>query len=180
MKAHLTQITLTDQQPLRLHVRTIRKCVRTALEFMKADLPCAVDVTLVNKDEMQRINREQREIDAPTDVLSFPQLGIQPGEALSSVVAPYELVNGRVLLGDVVICYPVALRQSIDEDVPYEYEVGLLTVHSVLHLLGYDHAEEADEKAMFALTDRILDAAGLHKYELPTIHNKKKKEENNV
>lgn len=165
MKKNKIEITLNDQQPLRYHVRVIKKCVNTALEFMHADLPCAVDVSLVNKDEMQRINRETREVDAPTDVLSFPQLDIRPGQALSEVVEPYELINGRVLLGDVVLCYPIALRQAVDEDRPYEWPVALLTIHSILHLLGYDHAEPEEEKEMFDLTDQIMAAADIHDYD---------------
>lgn len=162
MKRHLIHITFNDQQPLRLHVRVLKKSIRKALSYMKADLPCAVDVTLVNKREMQRINKETRGIDAPTDVLSFPQLDIRPGQPLSEAVEPFSLIDGRVLLGDVVLCYPIALMQAIDEDKPFEWQVALLAVHSILHLLGYDHAEPDEEKEMFGLTDRILSAAGIH------------------
>ena len=98
-------------------------------------------------------------------MLSFPQLEMQPGQALSEVCDDFDLVDGRVLLGDVVLCYPKALKQAIEYGHSFKREIGFLTVHSILHLLGYDHMEEEEEKVMHGLTEEILASIGLAREE---------------
>jgi len=154
-------VEVGEQKPLRSFLKVIRRSADAALKHLGADLPCAVDVSLVGEDEIREINAREREIDRVTDVLSFPQLDIHPGDKLSEVADPYDMVKGRVLLGDVVLCYPKALKQAIAYNHGYAREIGFLTVHSVLHLMGYDHMTPEEEKEMFGLTEEILTSLGL-------------------
>ncbi|MBR0144834.1 MAG: rRNA maturation RNase YbeY [Clostridia bacterium] len=165
MKKNRITVEKNDQQPLLSFPRVIRKAANAALAAAGADLPCAVDVSLVGEEEIRRINRENREIDKVTDVLSFPQLELTPGKPLSEAVDPYDLIGGRVLLGDVVLCYPVALKQAVEYGHAYQRELAFLTVHSVLHLLGYDHETPEEESVMFSLTEEILTSLGLGREE---------------
>jgi probable rRNA maturation factor len=100
-----------------------------------------VSVTIVNDEEIHRLNREYRGIDAPTDVLSF-ELG---GE----------------LLGDIVISIETAVRQAKEYGHSLEREIAFLTIHGMLHLLGYNHELKTDERIMFAKQDEILQKLGL-------------------
>lgn len=165
MKNHRITITKGDQKPPLSFMRVIRKAIKATLSHQEADLPCAVDVTLVSEAEIQIINAEKRQIDSVTDVLSFPQLEIAPGQALSSVCDDFDLVDGRVLLGDVVLCYPKALKQAVEYGHSFKRELGFLTVHSILHLLGYDHMEADEEAVMQNLTEEILSSIGLSREE---------------
>ncbi|MBR5868420.1 MAG: rRNA maturation RNase YbeY [Clostridia bacterium] len=165
MKSHRITITKGEQKPPFSFLRVIRKSIKATLAHRNADLPCAVDVSLVSEAEIQVINAEKRDIDSVTDVLSFPQLDIQPGQALSEVCDAFDLAGGRVLLGDVVLCYPKALKQAIEYGHSFKREIGFLTVHSILHLLGYDHMEEEEEKVMHSLTEEILASIGLAREE---------------
>ena len=110
---------------------------------------CEVGVVLLDEHEMRELNREHRGKDEPTDVLSFP---IDEDDELDGVTR---------LLGDVVICVPVAERQAAEQGVEPGDELVDLLVHGVLHLLGYDH--ETDDGEMLARQDAIvadLDAIG--------------------
>ncbi len=111
----------------------IRRCCHAVLELEGFDGCAQVDVTLVDNAQIHRINLEQRHIDAPTDVLSFP-LG-ENGE--------YEThpETGEKLLGNIVISLEQAVRQAEEFGHSFNREVGYLTVHSMLHLLGYDHVQ---------------------------------------
>ena len=111
----------------------IRRCCHAVLDMEGFDGSAQVDVTLVDNAQIHEINRQQRNIDAPTDVLSFP-LG-ENGE--------YEInpETGEKLLGNIVISLERAQRQAEDFGHSFNREVGYLTVHSMLHLLGYDHVQ---------------------------------------
>ena len=103
---------------------------------------CEVGVVLLDEHEMRELNREHRGKDEPTDVLSFP---IDEDDELDGVTR---------LLGDVVICVPVAERQAAEQGVEPGDELVDLLVHGVLHLLGYDH--ETDDGEMLARQDAIV------------------------
>jgi probable rRNA maturation factor len=109
-----------------------------------------VDLTLVITDDaqVQELNQKYRGIDAPTDVLSFPS-----GEV--------DLDTGHTYLGDVIISYPQAYNQSELAGHPVESELQLLTIHGVLHLLGYDHAEPQEKSRMWAAQTAALTTLGL-------------------
>ncbi len=101
-----------------------------------------IDVTLVDDAEMRQINQAQRNIDRTTDVLSFPMLHACEGVLQESLPA-----TGTVALGDVILSLPRARAQAAEYGHSVARECGYLTVHSVLHLLGYDHVDEGEMKA---------------------------------
>ena len=115
-----------------------------------------VSVTFTDNEGIQEINREQRNIDAPTDVLSFPIMSDD------DKAADTDRSNGAVLLGDIVLNLERARAQAAEYGHSYTREVAFLTVHSVLHLLGYDHltSEEAD-RDMRARQDAVLGMMGI-------------------
>jgi len=113
----------------------IRVVERTAAFAGCAD-DTEVSVSIVGNEEMRSLNREYREIDAPTDVLSFPQDG--------------------AVLGDIVISLEKAVEQAKEYGHGIERELGFLTAHGMLHLLGYDHEDEDSEREMFAAQEEIL------------------------
>ena len=109
----------------------IRRCCHAVLELEGFEGSAEVDVSLVDNQQIHAINREQREIDAPTDVLSFP-LG-------EDGVYDQNPATGAYMLGDIVISLERAQAQAAEYGHSLQREVGYLTVHSMLHLLGYDH-----------------------------------------
>lgn len=109
----------------------IRRCCHAVLELEGFEGSAEVDVTLVDNDQIHRINLEQRGVDMPTDVLSFPL-----GENGKYDVNPE---TGNFMLGDVVISLERAAAQAEEYGHSLQREIGYLTVHSMLHLLGYDH-----------------------------------------
>lgn len=118
-----------------------------------AKLPLYVGVSLVSEDEIKEINRDFRGIDKVTDVLSFPQFE-STDEILAEIEGDEALVD--IPLGDVVICLDQAERQSKDYGTSIRREVTYLFVHSVLHLLGYDHIDEEDRSLMRTREEKIM------------------------
>lgn len=106
---------------------------------------CEVSVLLTDDTRIMELNWEYRGIDAPTDVLAFAQLEGEDAELMKSNI-----------LGDVVISLETAERQAKDQTHSFEAEVVLLTVHGVLHLLGYDHQRQNDASIMFEKQDTIF------------------------
>ena len=111
----------------------IRRCCHAVLELEAFEGSAEVDVSLVDNEQICAINREQRNIDMPTDVLSFP-LG-------ENGVYDQNPATGAYMLGDVVISLERAAAQAEEYGHSFRREVGYLTVHSMLHLLGYDHVD---------------------------------------
>ena len=111
----------------------MRRCCHAVLELENFTAPATVDISIVDNDTIRMINREQRNIDAVTDVLSFP-LG-------ENGVYDKHPATGACMLGDIVISAERAASQAEQFGHSLQREVGYLTVHSMLHLLGYDHVE---------------------------------------
>jgi probable rRNA maturation factor len=147
----------SKQNKVRLPVGTkllIRKACNATLEFEKFGNSAEVDVTLVDDEEIREINNEQRKIDSSTDVLSFPL-----GENGKYDANPK---TGALMLGDIVISVETALKQADLYGHGLEREIAFLTVHSMLHLLGYDHVNGGMEQAiMREKEEAVLDALGL-------------------
>lgn len=113
---------------------------------------CEISVTFVDMEEIHALNKEYRDVDRPTDVLSFPQF--------------YDLEDeipevGEICLGDVVICKDKAAEQAEEFGHSFEREIIYLFVHSVLHLLGYDHMEEDEKACMRAREEQIMEHLGV-------------------
>ena len=115
---------------------------------------------MVTSDEaVQQLNRDYRGVDAPTDVLSFAAQESSDEEP-ELVLPPEVAAELAAYLGDIVIAYPYAARQAARFGNSVAAELRLLTVHGVLHLLGYDHATPAEEAAMWAIQEQVLAAFG--------------------
>lgn len=114
-----------------------------------------VSVTFVLKERIRELNREYRDKDEPTDVISFAM-----EETLEEEVVPTGLAMPRVL-GDIIISVSIAKEQAEEYNHSFMRELGFLAVHGFLHLLGYDHLTEEEEQIMFSRQKEILDAYGL-------------------
>ena len=124
----------------------LTKCITKALEFQGVNVPCEINVLVTDDKGIRAINQASRQIDSATDVLSFPMHEFVPGE-LPEDWAPYiEPEFGRVVLGDMVLSLERAIEQAAEYGHGIKREIGYLTVHSVLHLLGYDHLDEGPMK----------------------------------
>ncbi len=143
----------------------LTKAVEETLKYEGISTPVDVSITVVDEEEIRVLNAEHRDIDKVTDVLSFPMMELYAIEEKDEVLAA-NLVNigyDTCILGDVVLCLDVAKRQANDYGHSLDREVAFLTVHSVLHLLGYDHMNEEDEMQMRAKQREIMDILGLTK-----------------
>ena len=127
----------------------IKQAVNKTLEYMKITNPCEVSVLICSNDEIRELNKEYRDKDSVTDVLSFPQYD---GQAVGGAI------------GDIVVSGKKATEQAQEYGHSFEREIAFLTVHSMLHLLGMDHeTSKQDEQEMFGLQDEILSYMGCEK-----------------
>ncbi len=121
------------------------------------------ELLLVDEREIRRLNKENRNIDRVTDVLSFPSIDGVRGKVLDKKDYPLEYDKNlkAIFIGSVVICEKRAMEQAREYGHSLEREYTFLTVHSLLHLLGYDHEIEQDRREMRKLEDVIMDKLGL-------------------
>lgn len=136
----------------------LHSVVKKALEYENIEENCEVNILLTDNESIREINNEQRNIDSATDVLSFPYLMTEDGELL---VSEEDYYDGYLQIGDIVISLERAQEQSEEFGHSYEREVGFLTCHSVLHLLGYDHEEESDREIMRQKEEAVLELLSL-------------------
>ncbi len=139
----------------------LRTCITTALEAEQVTLPCEINVLITDDPGIHQINLEQRQVDRPTDVLSFPMFELTPGEP--PVEEGYlDPATGRLPLGDMVLSFERAEAQAAEFGHSVQRELGYLAVHSVLHLLGYDHMDEGEQKArMRRREEAIMNQVGM-------------------
>nr|WP_325303717.1 rRNA maturation RNase YbeY [uncultured Dysosmobacter sp.] len=138
----------------------IRKVIRTALAAEGMALPCEVDVLVTSDEGIHQINLDMRQVDAATDVLSFPEFELRPGELPGEEDA--DPGTGLIPLGDMVISMEHVTAQAKEYGHSNRRELGYLVVHSVLHLLGYDHLDEGPQKAqMRSREEAILAELGI-------------------
>lgn len=138
---------------------TIEQVILKTLEEESCDFSAEISVNIVDAEEIKMINREQRNIDAVTDVLSFPMLEFdENGDIVNS---DFDMDGENLLLGDIVICAERAKEQAEEFGHSFKREMAFLTVHSMLHLLGYDHMNKQEEGVMFARQDEILNLLGI-------------------
>ena len=130
----------------------IDKLLTFAKEQENIEEEAELSVTFVDKDEIQEINKNYRDKDKVTDVISFALEEDEP-----------DIIGLDIprVLGDIIICTDVAKEQAESYNHSFERELGFLALHGFLHLLGYDHMNEEDEKVMFSRQDTILNAYGL-------------------
>jgi probable rRNA maturation factor len=115
-----------------------------ALDKMGIHPDSDLGITLVDEDEITKLHVQWMNLPGPTDVLSFPM----------DELKPFSASDGPGIIGDIVICPQFAAKQAVSHSVADE--ISLLTVHGVLHLLGFDHVEEEEHKVMFGLQDKTL------------------------
>lgn len=147
------ELEVTEEE--REAISSLEKALQAAADFEELP-PVEVAVTIVDNEKIHRLNREYRGIDRPTDVLSFPLW--EPDEEW--VIDEEE---EEVMLGDIVISLPKAKEQAAEYGHTLARELGFLAVHGFLHLLGYDHETEQEEKEMFSRQEEILSRIGLQR-----------------
>nr|WP_297274860.1 rRNA maturation RNase YbeY [uncultured Agathobaculum sp.] len=150
----------TDVEDAQAVSELICTCAKRVLESEDVPFDAAIDVTVVDADEIRRLNAEYRDKDAVTDVLSFPMYDFLNGQPQEELEA--EPDSGCVMLGDMVLCYTRAVEQAAQFGHSPARECGYLTTHSVLHLLGYDHERnDEDTRLMRAKEEDNLSFLGL-------------------
>ena len=151
------KVQITDEQK-KVKVPTgtrmlIRRCCNAAITLEKLTGAWEVSVTLVDDEMIREINLKHRNVDMPTDVLSFPM-----GENGQYDVDPE---TGAKMLGDIVISVPTAIKQARKYGHTFRREIGYLTVHAMLHLLGYEHEAKLDAVKMREKEENIMTMLGL-------------------
>ena len=138
----------------------IKKCIQSTLAAEGIDIPTEVNVFITNDRGIQGINAASRGIDAPTDVLSFPMFQLEAGNPPSDWDAYLDPETGLCPLGDMAISLERAIAQAKTFGHSSKREVGYLTIHSILHLLGYDHLDEGEDKAKMRSREEVI-ASGI-------------------
>ena len=139
--------------------KLIKKLLNTANKFSGfKQNKVQVCLSFVNKLEIQKLNKEFRNMDKPTDVLSFPTLSLIPGERFNkkNFKSDIDPQSKHLMLGDIIICEDVAKEHAEEYNHSYERELCYLIVHGFLHLLGYDHEKEEDKIVMRAYEEAVL------------------------
>ena len=137
----------------------IRKCINETLKAERISVPCEINVLVTDDAGIHVINKTSRDIDRPTDVLSFPMFEFEPGNPPSDWVEYQDPASGLVPLGDMCISLERAEAQAQEFGHSLRREVGYLTIHSMLHLLGYDHLDEAEMKAQMRGREETIAAS---------------------
>ena len=136
----------------------ITKCVEATLRAENISFPCEINVLITNNMGIQAINLASRGIDSPTDVLSFPMFELTPGKLPEDWEGYIDPETGLCPLGDMAISLEKAAAQAKEFGHSLRREVGYLTIHSMLHLLGYDHLDEGPQKAAMRQREEAIAA----------------------
>jgi probable rRNA maturation factor len=153
-----SEVELENEEEIR---QLVTQCAKQALTQEKVGFDAFVDVTIVDDDTIQAMNRQYRSKDIVTDVLSFPMYTFYNGEPQEDLEND-TVIYTDIMLGDVILNYKRAQQQAQEFGHSTARECGFLTVHSVLHLLGFDHErDEADRLLMRQQEEIILSAVGL-------------------
>jgi len=162
---------LTDNRQNKIEItdeleKVVKEVVEYTLKEEKVELEYEVSIIFVDNEEIRTINKEFRNIDRETDVLSFPMLEYPKNKAYKDVYLNFDFDDsyfdeGKLILGDMALSLEKAKEQSIEYGHSFLREVSYLTVHSMLHLLGYDHMEEEEKAIMRVREEEILKAFNL-------------------
>lgn len=157
-KINLTFDMFTLQQPIVTSV--IRRCIEETLRAEGVQIPCEINVFVTNDKGIQAINKASRDLDKPTDVLSFPMFQLTPGELPADWEEYLDPETDMCPLGDMAISLERAITQAKEFGHSVRREIGYLTIHSMLHLLGYDHLDEGEQKAQMRAREEAI-ASGI-------------------
>ena len=149
-------IEIANESGTALHEASIAAAARFAMDRMGVSPLAELSVLLVGTGVMADLHQRWMDQPGPTDVMAFPMDGADDGGLLAGG-RPDSSVGGPALLGDIVLCPEVAIEQAAAAGHSVLDELHLLTVHGVLHLLGYDHGEPEQEREMFGLQSKLLD-----------------------
>ncbi|MDE6757807.1 MAG: rRNA maturation RNase YbeY [Clostridia bacterium] len=120
-----------------------------------------VELSVVDEDDIRQVNKEFRNVDSVTDVLSFPSLEAKLPFDIDDYPYDVDLSTGELMLGEIMLCYKRAVEQSVEYNHSKERECAYLVLHGLLHLLGYDHIEEDDKTVMRKEEEKILTSLGI-------------------
>ena len=154
LKINMTFDCLTWRQPIISAIST--KCIETTLAAENITVPCEINVLVTNDRGIHAINLASRQIDRPTDVLSFPMFELEPGNPPEDWEEYLDPDSGMCPLGDMCISLERAQLQAKEFGHSTKREVGYLTIHSMLHLLGYDHLDEAEMKRQMRAREEAI------------------------
>ena len=142
----------------------IKKAAQAALEVEEISAPCGVFIRVTDDAGIREVNRAHRQIDSPTDVLSFPEIRYKKGQTLRDVPnklkAAYDVDTGCAMLGDIVISLERVLKQAEEYGHTPQREMAYMVVHAVCHLMGYDHIVDEDKRLMRQREETALNRAG--------------------
>lgn len=147
--------------------KLLTKVIEAAVAAEQCPYECEVNLTLTDNDGIRALNQEYRELDIPTDVLSFPMVDYEEPGDFSNLDVPsaknmyFNLETDELLLGDIVISVERAKEQAQEYGHSLEREIAFLTAHSMLHLMGYDHMEEDERERMEQKQEQILQKLGI-------------------
>ncbi len=150
----------TQTEFTREYAELLRKTALCCLEEEKTEIGCEINILITDDAAIREINRQFRDIDNPTDVLSFPMADIVKGK-INEEGGDLDIDEGLLVIGDIVISMETAVRQSEQYGHSLERELAFLTAHGMFHLLGYDHMESRDEETMMSKQEKVLDKLGL-------------------
>jgi len=146
----------------------IEDIIEYTLKEEGVNIPFEISIIFIDNKEIRKINKEQRDIDKATDVLSFPMLDYEDGKIFKEMYLDYEfnfcdLNEGNLVLGDMALSLEKATEQADEYGHSFIREVMYLVVHSILHLLGYDHMEEKDKVLMRKREEEILNKFNINR-----------------
>jgi probable rRNA maturation factor len=144
----------------------IKEVVIGAIDYEKCPYEAEVSVVMTDLEGIHQINKEFRQIDRPTDVLSFPMLSYEtPGdfEGVEESIDCFNPETGELMLGDIVLCVEKILEQAESYNHSVKRELAFLTAHSMFHLFGYDHMEEEERKVMEQRQSELLAQLGINR-----------------
>ena len=148
-----------------IHKFTLKRLLQGALKRLGQPVNgIEMSLSIVSPDEIQELNKQFRGVDAVTDVLSFPTVENPERGVLNVNSFPRHALNarnGKLNIGDVIICLDRAKEQAVEYGHSLKRELCFLSLHGLLHLLGYDHVETEDEQQMNALQEEILEHMGI-------------------
>ena len=156
----------TDIKPVEDIEKEATDIINFVLDYMKCPWECEINLTITDNDGIHELNRQFRDIDRPTDVLSFPMTEFAAPADFDSLDSDdvcdcFNPDTGELMLGDIVISAEKVLSQAEEYGHSPRREFCFLIVHSMLHLMGYDHMEDNERVEMEALQKKILDDAGI-------------------
>ena len=159
-------IYIENESDIKLNIpyrKIIEDSINLSLDFEKVPYECEISVTIVDDERIHEINKEFREIDRSTDVLSFPLNEFEKAadwHNFDEDKASFNYDTGELMLGDIILSAEHIIKQANEYGHTRKRELAFLVIHSILHLLGYDHITKEDEEKMFSRQRQILDLGG--------------------